>query len=63
MCPAYNKEGWSHRLRCEEIRSWREELLDRRFTSSEPKTGSRRMATIKDYDTLQKIGLYLSMYK
>jgi hypothetical protein len=34
MCPMCNKEeGWSHILRCGETRSWREELVDKRFAS------------------------------
>jgi hypothetical protein len=41
--------------------SWREGLLDKRFTSIKPEIGIRRVATIKD--KLQKFGLYLSMYK
>jgi hypothetical protein len=49
MCPMCNKEGgWSHILRCVETRSWREELVDKRFTSIEPEIGMRRIATIKD---------------
>jgi hypothetical protein len=37
MCPMCNKEeGWSHILRCKETRSWREELVDKQFTSIEP---------------------------
>jgi hypothetical protein len=30
------EEGWSHILRYEETGSWREELVDKRFTSIEP---------------------------
>jgi hypothetical protein len=45
-----------------ETRSWREELVDKRFTSTEPEIGMR-IATIKDNDKLQKVGLYLSKYK
>jgi hypothetical protein len=64
MCPMCNKEeGWSHILRCEETRSWREDLVDKRFTSIEPEIGIRRVATSKDNYTLQKFVLYLSMYK
>jgi hypothetical protein len=64
MCPMCNKEeGWSHILRCEEPRSWREALVDKRFTSIEPEIGIIRIATSKDNDKLQKYGLYLSMYK
>jgi hypothetical protein len=55
MC--YEDEGWSYMLR------WREELVDKRFTSIEPEIGIRRVAANKDYDKLQKIGLHLSMYK
>jgi hypothetical protein len=64
MCPMCNKEeGWSHILRCEETRSWTEAFVDKRFTSIEPETGMRRIATIKDNDKLQKVGLYLSKCK
>jgi hypothetical protein len=38
-------------------------MVDKRFTSIEPERGIRRIATNKDYDKLQKVGLYLSMYK
>jgi hypothetical protein len=64
MCPMCNKEeGWSHILRCAETRSWRQELVDKRFTSIEPEIGMRMIYTIKDKDKLQKVGLYLSKYK
>jgi uncharacterized protein YprB with RNaseH-like and TPR domain len=64
MCPLCNKEeGWSHILRCEKTRSWREELVDKRFINIEPEIGIRRIATSKDNDKLQKVGLYLSKYK
>jgi hypothetical protein len=49
--------------RCEETRSWREEFVDKRFTSIDPEIGIRRVVTSKDNDKLQKIGLYLSKYK
>jgi RNA-binding protein YhbY len=32
-------------------------------TSVDPEIGIRRIATSKDKDKLQKIGLYLNMYK
>jgi hypothetical protein len=64
MCPMCNKEeGWSHILRYAETRSWRKELEDKRFTNIEPETGMRRIATIKDNDKVQEVGLYLSKYK
>jgi hypothetical protein len=49
------EEGWSRILRCAETRSWREELVDKRFTSIEPEIGIKRVATSKDNDKLQKI--------
>jgi hypothetical protein len=53
MCRMCNKEGgWSHILRSEETRSWREELVDKRFTSIEPEIGIRRIVTNKDNDKL-----------
>jgi uncharacterized protein YprB with RNaseH-like and TPR domain len=64
MCPMCNKEeGWSHILRCAENRSWGEKLVDKHFTNIEPEIGIRRIATVKDNDKLQKVGLYLSKYK
>jgi hypothetical protein len=57
------EEGWSHILRCAETRSLREELVDKRFISIEPEIVMRRIATIKDNDRLQKVGLYLSKHK
>jgi hypothetical protein len=55
MCPMCNKEeGWSHTLRSEETRSWREELVDKRFENTEPEIGMRRISKIKDNDKLQK---------
>jgi hypothetical protein len=56
-------EGWSHVLRCEETRSWREELIDKRLTSIKPETGIRKIVTNKGNDKQQKIGLYISKYK
>jgi hypothetical protein len=57
VCPMCHKEeGWSHILRCEETGSWREKLIDKTFTSTEPEIGIRRIATNKDNDKLQKIG-------
>jgi hypothetical protein len=55
------EEGWSHILKCEETRSWREELIDKRFTSIDPEIGIRRIVTKND--KLHKIGLYLRKYK
>jgi hypothetical protein len=65
MCPMCNKEeGWSNiLLKCVETKSWREDLVDKRFTSVEPEIGIRRIVTRKDNNKLQKFGSYLSMYK
>jgi hypothetical protein len=64
MRPMCNKdEGWSHILRCEENRSWRDDLVYERFASIELEIGIRRVATNKDNDKVQKFGLYLNMYK
>jgi hypothetical protein len=57
------EEGWSHILRCDETKSWREDLGVKRFTSIEPGIGIRRIAASKDNDKLQKFELYLNMYK
>jgi hypothetical protein len=40
------EEGWSHILRCEETRSWREEFVDKRFTSIGPEIGIRTVTKI-----------------
>jgi uncharacterized protein YprB with RNaseH-like and TPR domain len=48
---------------CRNQKLEREELVDKRFTNTEPEIGIRRIATIKDNDKLQKVGLYLSKYK
>jgi hypothetical protein len=50
-------------MRCKETRSWREELVDERFITIDPKTGIRRIVTNRNNDKLQKTGLYLSKYK
>jgi uncharacterized protein YprB with RNaseH-like and TPR domain len=50
-------------LRCAKTRSWREKIVDKKFTSIEPEIGMRRIATIEDNDKIQKAGLYLSKYK
>jgi hypothetical protein len=60
----YSKEeGWSHIFRCDETKSWRNDLVDKRFTSVDPEIGIRRVATNKDKDKLYKFGLYLNIYK
>jgi hypothetical protein len=57
------EEGCSHIFRCDETKSWSNDLVDKRFTSVDPETGIRRVATSKDKDKLQKFGLHLNMYK
>jgi hypothetical protein len=55
--PLCNKEeGWSHILRCYETNTWREDLVDKRFTSVDTEIGISRVATSKDKDKLQKLG-------
>jgi hypothetical protein len=64
ICPMCSKEeGLSHIFRCDETKSWRNDLADKRFTSVDPEIEIRRVATNKDKDKLQKFGLYLNMYK
>jgi hypothetical protein len=41
----YNMYNWG----------WRNDLLDKRFTSVDPEIGIRRVATNKDKDKLQKL--------
>jgi hypothetical protein len=46
MCPMCNKEeGWNHILRYVETRGWREEFVDKRFTSIDREIGIRRIVT------------------
>jgi hypothetical protein len=54
MCS--KEEGWSHIFRCDETKSWRNDLVDKRVTSVDPEIGIRRVATNKDKDKLQKLG-------
>jgi hypothetical protein len=64
ICPMCSKEeGWRHIFRCDETKSWRNDLVHKRFTSDDPEIGIRRVVTNKDEDKLQKSGLYLNMYK
>jgi hypothetical protein len=64
MCPMCSKgEGWSNILRCKETRSWRDELVDKGFTSIEPETGIRRIVTNKNNDKLQTLGTYNNKYQ
>jgi hypothetical protein len=58
MCPIYTKQkGWNRMLRCEGTRSWKNESVDERFTSTNPESGIRRIVAGKDEDKWQKIGL------
>jgi hypothetical protein len=61
MCS--KEEGWSHIFRCDETKSWRNDLVDKRFTGVDPEIGIRSVAKNKDKDKLKKSGLYLNMYK
>jgi hypothetical protein len=49
-----NEEGWCHILRGEGTRIWRDELVDKRFTSVDPETGIRRIVTNKNKDRLHR---------
>jgi hypothetical protein len=50
-------------LRCEGTRSWKDELVDKRFRSINPEIRIRRIVENKNKDKLQKTGLYLSKCK
>jgi hypothetical protein len=64
MCPICSKEeGWRYILRCDRTRSWRDELVGKRFTSIAPEIGIRRIVTNKNKDKFKKIGLHLRKYK
>jgi hypothetical protein len=55
MCPNCSKEeGWSHVLRCEGTRRWRDELVDERFTSINPEIGISRIVARKTKATGRK---------
>jgi hypothetical protein len=46
ICPMCSKEeGWSHICRCDETKSWRNDLVAKIFTSVDPEIGIRRVAT------------------
>jgi hypothetical protein len=46
MCPMCSKEeGWRHIFRCDETKSWRNDLVDKRFTSVDREIGIRRVAS------------------
>jgi hypothetical protein len=47
-CPIHSKEeGWSHVLRCEGTRSWKDKLADKGFTSTDTEIGIRRIGANK----------------
>jgi hypothetical protein len=50
-------------MRCEGTSGWRDELVDKRFASTNPETGIRRIAASENKHNWQKIGLYLNKYK
>jgi hypothetical protein len=52
MCS--KEEGWSHIFRCDETKSWRNDLVDKRFTSVDPEIGIRRVAKNKNKDKLKE---------
>jgi hypothetical protein len=64
ISPMCSKENSSHIFRCDETKKrWRNDLVDKRFTSVDPEIGIRRAATNQEKDKLNKFGLYLNMYK
>jgi hypothetical protein len=59
LCPiCREQEGWRHVLRCDESRSWTDELINKIFTSTDPE-----IEKSKNKSRLPKVGLYLSRYK
>jgi hypothetical protein len=56
MIFVYKEEGWSHILRCDETKIWREDLVDKRFTSVDPEIGIIRLATRKNKDKYEILG-------
>jgi hypothetical protein len=51
ICSMHSKEeGWSHIFRSDETKSWRNDLVDKKFTSVDTEIGIRRVATNKDED-------------
>jgi hypothetical protein len=54
LCVVKKKVG-SHIFRCDETKSWRNDLDDKSFTSVDPEIGIRRVATNKDNGQITKI--------
>jgi hypothetical protein len=50
-------------LRCNGTKTWREEILDKRFWNINPEIGIRKIAGCKNKKMWQKLGLYLSRYR
>jgi hypothetical protein len=57
ICPMRSKEeGWSHIFRCDETKSLRNDLVDKRFASVNPEIGIRRVATKKIRTNYKNLG-------
>jgi hypothetical protein len=64
ICPiCRTKEELSHILRCDGMKTWREEILNKRFWNIDPETEIRMIAGCKSKEMWQKLGLYLSRYR
>jgi hypothetical protein len=64
ICPICRKEEeLCHILRCDRMKMWREEILDKRFWNIDPEIGIRKIAGCKNEEIWQKLGLYLSRYR
>jgi hypothetical protein len=50
-------------LRCDGTKTWREEILDKRFWNIDPEIGIRDIAGCKNKEMWQKLGLYSSRYR
>jgi hypothetical protein len=60
--PICRKEELSYILRCDGMKMWREEILDKRFWNIDPEIGIRKTEGCKNKEMWQKLGLYLSRY-
>jgi hypothetical protein len=50
-------------LKCDGTKTWREEILDKRFWNTDPEIGIRKIAGCKNKELWQKLGPYLSRYR
>jgi hypothetical protein len=52
------EEELNHILRCDGMKTWREEILDKRFWNINPEIGIRKIAECKNKELWQKLRLF-----